>query len=162
HPREDQRHIRPSDVHEIAARLAERARAGRPSGEFNIEGDPRDAFIDLVLAVRPTQCTLVPVTPGEVTSHAGWPADERSAFLPDVVSRLKQAGIRVSVFIDPTEEAVRWAAGTGADRVELYTEPFARAYAEGGAARQASFEAYARAARLAHDMGLGINAGHDL
>jgi pyridoxine 5-phosphate synthase len=162
HPRADERHIRAADVRALAARLAERVREGRPRAEFNIEGDPREAFIDLVLETRPDQCTLVPVTPGEITSHAGWPADARSAFLPKVVGRLQDAGIRVSVFIDPEEDAVRWAAGTGAERVELYTEPFAKAYAEGGAARDASLERYARAARLAHDRGLGVNAGHDL
>lgn len=162
HPRADERHIRATDVFEIASHLARRARDGRGRAEFNIEGDPREAFVDLVLKARPDQCTLVPVTPGEITSHAGWPTDARSAFLPAIVRRMKEAGIRVSVFIDPTHDAVRWAASTGADRVELYTEPFAKAFAAGGEVRQASYEAYSSAACLAHDLGLGINAGHDL
>jgi len=162
HPRADERHIRASDMFEIAAHLEARTNAGHPPAEFNIEGDPREAFVDLVLRARPDQCTLVPVTPGEVTSQAGWPTDARSAFLPAIVGRMKDAGIRVSVFIDPTDDAVRWAAGTGADRIELYTEPFAKAFATGGPARQTSFEAYSHAAVLAHKLGLGVNAGHDL
>jgi pyridoxine 5-phosphate synthase len=162
HPRADERHIRRTDVFEIASHLAARNSAGPRRAEFNIEGDPVEAFVDLVLQVEPDQCTLVPVTPGEITSHAGWPADSRSAFLPAVVARLKNAGIRVSVFIDPTEEAVRWAATTGADRIELYTEPFARAFQQGSASAHDSFGAYSAAASLAHDLGLGVNAGHDL
>jgi pyridoxine 5-phosphate synthase len=162
HPRADERHIRATDVFEISSHLATRARHGRGRAEFNIEGDPREAFVDLVLKARPDQCTLVPVTPGEITSHAGWPTDARSAFLPAIVRRMQDAGVRVSVFIDPTEDAVRWAATTGADRIELYTEPFANAFALGGDQRQKSYDTYASAARLAHDLGLGINAGHDL
>jgi len=162
HPRADERHIRRADVFEIASHLGARNGAGRGRAEFNIEGDPVEAFVDLVLQVKPDQCTLVPVTPGEITSHAGWPADARSAFLPAVVARLKDAGIRVSVFIDPTLEAVGWAATTGADRVELYTEPFARAFQQGSASGRDSFAAYSAAARLARDLGLGVNAGHDL
>ena len=162
HPRADERHIRATDVFEIASHLAARARDGRGRAEFNIEGDPREAFVDLVLEARPDQCTPVPVTPGEITSHAGWPTDARSAFLPAIVRRMQGAGIRVSVFIDPTDAAVRWAATTGADRIELYTEPFATAYALGGDARQESYDRYVSAARLAHGLGLGINAGHDL
>jgi pyridoxine 5-phosphate synthase len=160
HPREDERHIRRSDVLEIAAELA--ARAARGQGvEFNIEGDPRPAFLDLVLAVRPDQCTLVPVAPGEVTSQAGWVAGTSAAIRPAVV-RLQSAGVRVSLFVDPTVEAVRWAAEAGADRIELYTEPFAKAFARGADSARASFERYASAARLGHDLGLGVNAGHDL
>jgi pyridoxine 5-phosphate synthase len=162
HPRADERHIRQQDVFDIAARLQVRAGEGRARAEFNIEGDPTDAFVALVLAARPDQCTLVPVAPGEITSHAGWTDDARSAHVPGVVSRMRAAGIRVSVFIDPDEAAVRWAAATGAHRVELYTEPYARAYAEGGPARRRRFDDYAHAARVAHDLGLGINAGHDL
>jgi pyridoxine 5-phosphate synthase len=162
HPRADGRHIRHADVFEIAGRLAARNGAGRRRAELNIEGDPVEPFVDLVLQVKPDQCTLVPVTPGEITSHAGWPADSRSAFLPSVVARMKQAGIRVSVFVDPTVEAVRWAATTGADRVELYTEPFARAFQQGRAPGRESFAAYSAAARAAHDLRLGVNAGHDL
>jgi len=162
HPREDERHIRRTDVFEIAAHLAARANDGQGRAEFNIEGDPRESFVDLVLDVKPDQCTLVPVTPGEITSHAGWPTDSRSAFLPAVVSRMQAAGIRVSVFIDPVEDAVRWAADTGADRIELYTEPFAKAFQQGGTARRESFAAYSAASRVAHERSLGVNAGHDL
>jgi pyridoxine 5-phosphate synthase len=161
HPRADERHIRLRDVVEISERLATHAGSGRPI-EFNIEGDPRDAFLDLVLRVEPSQCTLVPVTPGEITSHAGWSADTDDGSLGGVVGRLRGAGIRVSLFVDPEPAAVRWAASLEADRVELYTEPFARAFAAGVGAARESFNRYAAAATLAHDLGLGVNAGHDL
>jgi pyridoxine 5-phosphate synthase len=161
HPRQDERHIRPGDVTAIAAFLAGRAHAGRRV-EFNIEGDPRPDLIDMVLAVRPAQCTLVPVSPGEITSHAGWRADTPAEFLGNVIASLKHAGIRVSVFVDPEDAPVRWAAGIGADRIELYTEPFARAWAESPAAGRRLFDRYASTAVLAHSLGLGINAGHDL
>jgi pyridoxine 5-phosphate synthase len=161
HPRGDERHIRPADVDEVSARLAVRGpRGARP--EFNIEGDPREAFLSMVTRVAPDQCTLVPVRPGEITSQAGWPPNDRSAFLGHVVTRLKSAGIRVSVFIDPEPVAVRWAAAQGADRIELYTEPFAAAFARGEGEGRFSFERYAEAATLAHSLGLGVNAGHDL
>jgi pyridoxine 5-phosphate synthase len=159
HPRADERHIRASDVRQIAEFLATRRAQGR-TVEFNIEGDPGDAFLDLVLQTRPDQCTLVPVRPGEITSQAGWPPDQRSAFLGGVVKQLKSAGVRVSVFVDPDLDAVRFAAEQGADRVELYTEPFASAYSRGNG--EQSFASYAAAAALAHDLGLGVNAGHDL
>jgi pyridoxine 5-phosphate synthase len=161
HPRPDERHIRASDVTDIAARLAQRGARGRRP-ELNIEGDPGDAFLAMVLRVVPDQCTLVPVRPGEITSQAGWPPDARSDFLGDIVRRLQSAGIRVSVFIDPQPTAVRWAASCGADRIELYTEPFATAFARGEVTGRESFAAYARAATLAHSLGLGVNAGHDL
>jgi pyridoxine 5-phosphate synthase len=161
HPREDERHIRPSDVTAIAARLADR-RARDRGIEFNIEGDPRPAFIDLVLAVRPDQCTLVPVVSGEITSQAGWPANTSRDYLGAIVARLKSAGIRVSVFVDPADAPVRMAAEVGANRIELYTEPFAKAYARSERAGEAAFTAYLHAARLAHDLGMGVNAGHDL
>ena len=161
HPRADERHIRPADVFAIADVLAARGPRGeRP--EFNIEGDPREPFLEMVLRVRPDQCTLVPVRPGEITSQAGWPPDERSAFLGDVIERLKRAGVRVSVFVDPDIDAVRWAASRGADRIELYTEPYATAFARGDAEARTSFAKYAEAATVAHDLGLGVNAGHDL
>ncbi|HEY6359067.1 MAG TPA: pyridoxine 5'-phosphate synthase, partial [Vicinamibacterales bacterium] len=155
HPRSDERHIRRSDVMEIAGQLA--ARGARQRGiEFNIEGDPRQALLDLALAVRPDQCTLVPVARGEITSQAGWPPDTSASIRP-VVTRLQAGGIRVSLFIDPTVEAVRWAAEAGADRIELYTEPFAKAFALGAEPGRASFERYVTASRLAHGLGLGIN-----
>jgi pyridoxine 5-phosphate synthase len=162
HPREDERHIRPADVTAASALVAKRGTGPHGKIEFNIEGDPRPAFIDLVLAARPDQCTLVPVTPGEITSHAGWPPDTSPERLGGVIRRLKAAGIRVSVFVDPEEAPVRWAARLGADRVELYTEPFARAFAAGDKAGRWSFAEYSAAAELAHELGLGVNAGHDL
>ncbi len=162
HPREDERHIRPADVAEIAARLADLSGRSDKRVEFNIEGDPRAALLDLVERVRADQCTLVPVQPGEVTSQAGWPVATDPAQLNGHIARLRGAGIRVSLFIDPTPEAVRWAAAMGADRVELYTEPFARAFAAGDEAGRKAFARYATAASLAHEMGLGVNAGHDL
>jgi pyridoxine 5-phosphate synthase len=155
HPRADARHIRPSDVRAIAE-LLQRS----PEVEFNIEGDPRPDLLELVLEARPTQCTLVPVKPGEVTSQAGWPSDTPVGELASIVGVMKNIGIRVSLFIDPVPEAVSWAATVGADRVELYTEPFARAFEAGRG--EASFKIYAGAAELAHSLGLGINAGHDL
>ena len=158
HPRADARHITPADVREVAAELAPL----RGRVEFNIEGDPRPDFIDLVSDVRPDQCTLVPVRPGEITSQAGWSAETRSDALRVAIERCRSLGIRVSLFVDPENEPIRWAASAGAQRVELYTEPFARAFERGGAARRASFEAYADAARLAAALGLGVNAGHDL
>jgi pyridoxine 5-phosphate synthase len=155
HPRADERHIRRADVHAIAELLK-----GSPHVEYNIEGDPRPDLLDLVLRVRPTQCTLVPVTPGELTSQAGWPPDTSTAEISAIVTSIKKIGVRVSMFVDPVADAVRWAAGVGGDRVELYTEPFARAYESGRG--DASFRTYADAAELAHSLGLGVNAGHDL
>jgi len=158
HPRADARHITTADVHEIAGELA--ALKGRV--EFNIEGDPRPDLIDLVLAVRPDQCTLVPVFPGEITSQAGWPADTPQAALAGVIGAMKTAGVRVSLFVDPEPAAIRWASAIGADRVELYTEPFARAFERGPAAAQQSFAKYVAASTLAFELGVGVNAGHDL
>jgi pyridoxine 5-phosphate synthase len=112
--------------------------------------------------VRPDQVTLVPVVPGEVTSQAGWTAGPDTARLPAIVDDLKSRGVRVSVFVDATPEAVRLASSMGADRVELYTEPYARAFERGADAALASFAIYSAAAQLAHQLGLGINAGHDL
>lgn len=160
HHRRDERHIRRGDVLDIAALLAsERAVVGGVP-EFNIEGDPRPDLIDLVLEVAPTQCTLVPVVPGEITSQAGWPPDTDPAAMIQTVQRLQATGIRVSLFVDPEPTAVQWAAGIGADRIELYTEPFARAFEQGRGDH--SFRRYAAAAELAHSLGLGVNAGHDL
>ncbi len=158
HPRADERHITARDVREIAGEFA--PLKGRV--EFNIEGDPRPGFLDLVLSVKPDQCTLVPVKPGEITSEAGWPADTPAETLSGIVASLKAAGVRVSLFVDPEPAAIRWAEAMGADRVELYTEPFARAFERGPDAASASFEKYSAAANLAHQLGLGINAGHDL
>lgn len=162
HPRADERHIRPVDVTEVAAALARRREAADVDVEFNIEGDPRPGLIDLVLDTRPDQCTLVPVQPGEITSQAAWPPSTPDAQLSATIRRLADAGIRVSLFVDADLEAVRWAAGMGAGRIELYTEPFARAFEAGEAAARTSFDRYVEAANLAHDLGLGVNAGHDL
>jgi pyridoxine 5-phosphate synthase len=162
HPRLDQRHIRPQDVRDVAAALSVWRETAATRPEYNIEGDPRPDLIDLVLEVRPDQCTLVPVTPGEITSHAGWPSETPAAALTGVIARLKSAGVRVSVFVDPAEAPVRWAADLGADRIELYTEPYARACLQSDDEGRRAFDRYARAARLAHDLGLGVNAGHDL
>lgn len=156
HPRADQRHITTADVHEIAAELGPL----RGRVEFNIEGDPRPDLIALVHQVRPDQCTLVPVKPGEITSQAGWSPDTPREELEEIVAGLRRAGVRVSVFVDPEEAPICWAASLKADRIELYTEPFARAFASGGGA--AGFSRYVRAAELAHGLGLGVNAGHDL
>jgi|SRR5712671_1663978 len=158
HPRADRRHVTPDDVRDVK-RMLERH---TPHVEFNIEGDPRPELIALVEEARPDQCTLVPVAPGEITSQAGWQPGPQTAGLADLVSSMKSRGVRVSLFVDPLEPAIRWAAATGAARIELYTEPFARAFEQGIDAARRSFAAYAEAARLAHSLGLGINAGHDL
>ena len=150
HPRPDERHIRYSDVYAL-----------RPvvSTEFNIEGNPIDKFIDLVLKVKPTQVTLVPDAHDAITSDAGWDTRKHFDFLCDVVGRFKEAGIRTSIFIDADEEMAEWAAKTGTDRIELYTEPYAAGYA---ADREKAVAPFVAAAELAHKAGLGINAGHDL
>jgi pyridoxine 5-phosphate synthase len=158
HPRADERHITPTDVRQVAAELAPL----RGRVEFNIEGDPRPDFLALVAEVRPAQCTLVPVRQGEITSQAGWLPETRSHALRAAIDQCRALGIRVSLFVDPDDRAVAWAGSMGADRVELYTEPFARAFEAGEAAAAASFDAYARASRLAASLGLGVNAGHDL
>jgi pyridoxine 5-phosphate synthase len=158
HPRADARHITAADVREIASHL----RLLDTRVEYNIEGDPRPDLLDLVHEVKPDQCTLVPVRAGEITSQAGWSAETPRRQLVRVISALKGAGIRVSLFIDPEDAPVRWAADLGADRIELYTEPFARAFERGAEEGRCAFESYARAARLASSLGLGVNAGHDL
>jgi pyridoxine 5-phosphate synthase len=159
HPRADARHITFTDVREIAAELGSRDR--RPV-ELNIEGDPRPDLLALAHEVHPDQFTLVPVRPGEVTSQAGWdpatPLDE----LRQTVAALQRDGIRVSVFVDPEPDAVRWAKSLGGDRIELYTEPYAKAFHRGADVGRASFDRYSQMAVLAHELGLGVNAGHDL
>jgi pyridoxine 5-phosphate synthase len=163
HPRADARHITTADVRQISRELRtwqSAAPAGRV--EFNIEGDPRDDLLRLVHDVKPDQCTLVPVKPGEITSEAGWPADTPAEGMSRIVRELRDAGIRVSLFVDPEAAPIRWVAQMGADRVELYTEPFAREFAKGGSAGRQSFDRYAAASTLAASLGLGVNAGHDL
>ncbi len=158
HPRGDERHITRADVRVIARELLPL----RDQIEFNIEGDPRPDLLELVREVRPHQCTLVPVVPGEITSQAGWSTSTSQEEMRRIVADLKSVGVRVSLFVDPEIAAVDWAADMGGDRVELYTEPFARAFERGAAAGQESFARYARAALRAHERGLGVNAGHDL
>jgi pyridoxine 5-phosphate synthase len=158
HPRIDRRHITSEDVVDVARALIER----RPAIEYNIEGDPRPDLLDLVYEVKPEQCTLVPVVPGEVTSQAGWTPGAEADALPDVIADLKGRGIRVALFVEATGRAVDFAAAMGADRVELYTEPFARAFEQGPEAAARSYATYVEAAERAHARGLGVNAGHDL
>jgi len=150
HPRPDERHIRRSDVFALRPLL---------QTEFNIEGYPSPEFIELVLQVKPAQVTLVPDSPEQLTSNHGWDTVAYQAFLTEVVSTFKEAGIRTSVFVDPDEKMVEYAAKTGADRVELYTEPYAAGYA---ADREAAIAPYVVAAKAARKSGLGLNAGHDL
>ncbi len=158
HPRADERHIRRSDVVQIAEQLD---RCSRPV-EYNIEGDPRPDLVELVEEVRPDQCTLVPVRPGEITSEAGWPADTPKHELQEIIRRFRERGVRVSVFVEAEPAPIDWAAELGADRVELYTEPYARAFEQGGAALQSSLRRFGAAAEHAASLGLGVNAGHDL
>jgi pyridoxine 5-phosphate synthase len=158
HPRADERHIRRDDVYDVASALE----PVRDHVEYNIEGDPRPDLIELVEKVRPDQCTLVPVRPGELTSEAGWPADTPKGELAETIQRFHDAGVRVSVFVDPEPAPIDWAAELGADRVELYTEPYARAFEQGGDALGAQLDRFRAAAVLAASNGLGVNAGHDL
>lgn len=150
HPRPDERHIRRDDVFKL-----------RPivKTEFNIEGYPSLEFMELVLQVRPEQVTLVPDAPSQITSNTGWDVAEHIEFLTEVVDRLNEAGIRSSIFVNPTVENIKNAAKTGADRVELYTKPYADNFAADPAAAIAPFVA---ASKAAHSEGLGVNAGHDL
>jgi pyridoxine 5-phosphate synthase len=161
HPRADARHIRRQDVIDVAALVAARPPHASPV-ELNIEGDPRPDLMDLVVELRPQQCTLVPVMPGEITSQAGWPPGTDNRTLGPTIARLRAAGVRVSLFVEPDPDAIRWAADLGAHRIELYTEPFAQAFKAGPAPAQASFARYVDAAERAHAAGLGVNAGHDL
>lgn len=150
HPRPDERHIRRSDV---------RALSRIVRTEFNIEGYPSDDFVALVTEVKPTQVTLVPDAPDAVTSSAGWDVKAHREFLKDVTEKFHRAGIRVSVFVGTDSENIREAAAVGADRVELYTKPYADGYAEN---REAAVAPFTAAAEAAHEAGLGLNAGHDL
>lgn len=156
HPRLDQRHVRLADVPTMAAHL----RANHPGVELNVECEPAPALIDLVLDVVPAQCTLVPVRPGEVTSDHGWDLPRETDVLAPVISRLHDAGIRVSIFSDCDPAAVRLASDTGTDRVELYTGPYAWAWGKAGE-RAETANVFA-AAKAAAEVGLGVNAGHDL
>lgn len=158
HPRSDERHIRPGDVYDIAQALEPM----RERVEYNIEGDPRPGLIEMVEKVRPSQCTLVPVRPGELTSEAGWPADTPKVALTEIIQRFHDHGVRVSVFVEPEPAPIDWAAELGADRIELYTEPYARAFEQGADALNLSLDRYRAASERAAGHGLGVNAGHDL
>ena len=150
HPRPDERHIRYQDVRDIKPLR---------TTEFNIEGNPIEKYIDLVLEVKPTQVTLVPDSDAQLTSNHGWDTIRNQAFLTTVIGRFKEAGIRTSVFVDASEEMVKGAHDCGADRVELYTEPYAANYLTD---REEAIKPFIDAAVAARELGLGLNAGHDL
>jgi len=154
HLREDRRHTRPDDVRAIAAVCKDRG------VEFNLEGDPRPELLDIALEVMPTQFTLVPVTPGEITSDHGWDLPRESETVRPIVARLKAAGIRTAMFMDVAVETMQLASDTGVDRIEFYTEPYAKAW--GTADQQREFNRLRDASREAARVGLGVNAGHDL
>ncbi len=152
HPRPDERHIRYQDVFDLQKII---------TTEFNIEGNPTEAkFVELVLANKPTQVTLVPDALGQLTSNHGWDTIEHADYLEEIISVFKKAGIRVSIFVDPDVNMVLGAKATGTDRIELYTEGFAKMYAKGK--KEEAIEPYVTAAIKANELGLGINAGHDL
>ncbi len=150
HPRPDQRHIRRDDVYRL-----------RPAvhTEFNIEGYPSEEFLDLVLKVKPEQVTLVPDAPDQLTSTSGWDVVSNKHFLTPIVERLRDAGIRTSIFVGTDIDNIKAAAATGADRIELYTKPYAAAFASN---REKAVEPFVAASIAAHKAGLGVNAGHDL
>lgn len=150
HPRPDERHIRYKDVFDLKPVL---------TTEFNIEGNPVPRFVELVKEIKPAQVTLVPDAENVITSNAGWDTVKNQSFLAEMVSEFKSCGIRVSIFIDPVPEMIEMAARTGTDRVELYTEAYARQYP---ADRAKAIAPYVEAATVARQCGLGLNAGHDL
>ncbi|MBX0292777.1 pyridoxine 5'-phosphate synthase [Hymenobacter sp. HSC-4F20] len=150
HPRPDERHIRYQDVRDLKRVVAT---------ELNVEGNPTPDFLELVREVRPEQVTLVPDAPDAITSNAGWDTVRHQSYLQDVVAELKSLGARVSIFLDPLVELVHAAATTGTDRIELYTEDYARHYHAG---REQAIRPYREAAVVAQQLGLGLNAGHDL
>ncbi|MCR9265079.1 MAG: pyridoxine 5'-phosphate synthase [Flavobacteriaceae bacterium] len=151
HPRPDERHIRYQDARDLKKVV---------TTEYNIEGNPIPKFIDLVLEVKPTQVTLVPDAEDAITSNAGWDTLKHKDFLVDVIKTFKENGIRTSIFVDPDVKMVQGAAETGTDRIELYTESFAHDFAQGN--KEAGIKPFVYAAQMAHELGLGINAGHDL
>ena len=150
HPRPDERHIRHQDVFDLRPQL---------STEFNIEGYPSEDFCNLVIKAKPAQVTLVPDAPDQLTSNHGWDTKNNIEFLIPIVKHFKDAGIRVSIFIDPDKEMADYAKQIGADRVELYTEPYASQYATD---REKAIAPFIEAARHCREIGLGLNAGHDL
>jgi pyridoxine 5-phosphate synthase len=152
HPRPDERHIRYADVYELKKVI---------TTEFNIEGNPKEQkFIDLVLENKPTQVTLVPDAEGQLTSDHGWDTVANKNYLIDTISVFKNAGIRVSIFVDPDIKMIEGAKETGTDRIELYTEAYAKQFATGS--KQQAIDPYIVAAKKANELGMGINAGHDL
>jgi pyridoxine 5-phosphate synthase len=152
HPRPDERHIRYADVYELKKII---------TTEFNIEGNPKEQkFVDLVLANKPEQVTLVPDAEGQLTSDHGWDTKKNKEYLIEIIAVFQKAGIRVSIFVDPDVEMVMAARETGTDRIELYTEGYAKQYATGN--RQKAITHYISAAEKANESGIGINAGHDL
>lgn len=150
HPRPDERHIRYQDAFDLKPVVYT---------EFNIEGNPIDKFLDLVLQIQPTQATLVPDAVDAITSNAGWDTLKHRDFLSEVITELKSKGIRTSIFVDPDVRMIEGAAKTGTDRIELYTETFAHKYSLGN---KEAVKPYIECAHLAQELGLGINAGHDL
>lgn len=150
HPRPDERHITRKDVYDLKPLV---------HTEFNIEGNPHRPFIDMVLEVKPEQVTLVPDADNAITSNAGWDCRKHQDFLKEVIAEFKNAGIRTSIFLDPDPEMVEYAAQTGADRIELYTEAYAKEYS---ANKEKAIKPYYNTAVKAKEFGLGINAGHDL
>lgn len=150
HPRPDERHIRRSDVDLLAQNIRT---------ELNIEGYPSDAFMEMVCRICPTQVTLVPDSPEQLTSNSGWDTKQNETFLTEIVAQLKSAGIRSSIFIDPDRSMADYALRAGADRIELYTEPYAASYPHD---RHLAIAPYVECARHCRTLGLGINAGHDL
>jgi len=150
HPRPDERHIKYQDAYDLKPIV---------TTEYNIEGNPIKNFIDLVLAVKPTQVTLVPDAIDAITSNAGWDTIKHQDFLTDIITEFKRNDIRTSIFIDTDSSLIEAAAKTGSDRIELYTEHFATQYAQGN---KKAIEPYIESANLANNLGLGINAGHDL
>lgn len=150
HPRPDERHIRYQDVRDIKPLI---------TTEFNIEGNPIDKYIKLVLEVKPTQVTLVPDADNQITSNHGWDTVANKGFLTDVIGQLKEAGIRTSIFVDAEPKMVEAARMCGTDRIELYTEPYAAGYETN---REEAIKPFVEAAEVAREVGLGLNAGHDL
>jgi len=150
HPRPDERHIRYTDVVSLK---------GVVKTEFNIEGYPDSRYLNIIHEVRPAQATLVPDGPTAITSNAGWDTIKHASQLKDLIQQIKSDGVRVSVFVDPTPRMIEGAAKISADRVELYTEPYAREY---HVRKEIAIKPYVESARIARDAGLGVNAGHDL
>ena len=150
HPRPDERHIRYQDARDLVKVVYT---------EYNIEGNPMDNFMDLVFECKPTQVTLVPDAVNALTSNAGWDTIKHQSYLKEIVAEFQRNGIRTSIFVDPVLEMIEGAKATGTNRIELYTEEFAHQY---GLGNEKAIEPYTKAAQLANDLGIGVNAGHDL